>query len=72
VVRDWGTERWDDRSAKEEDVIIIGRTDGERPVAFGFRAAQQRLVVTVDGLDLHLRLDAARLVELCEAFRQRV
>lgn len=71
AVRDWGTERWGDRSVKEEDVVIIRRSDGVKPVAFGFRAAQQLLDVTVDGLAIRLRIDADRFVALCKALRPR-
>ncbi len=71
AVQSWGTERWEDRSVKEEDVVIVRRSDGGKPIAFGFRAAHQVLDVTVDGLTIRLRVDAGRFVELCEALRRK-
>ena len=71
AIREWATERWDERSVKEEDVVIIRRSDDNKTIAFGFRPAEQLLEVSIDSLTLGLRIDAGRFVELCEALRGR-
>lgn len=70
-IRGWGTERWDEGSDREQDVVTIRPSSGKQ-VAFGFRTAAQQVEATVDGLLLRLRLDGKRFVELCEALRRKV
>ncbi len=72
AVREWTTERWEERSVKEEDVVVVHRSDTDETSAFGFHAADQLLEVTVESLTLGLRIDAARFVALCQAFQQRL
>jgi hypothetical protein len=69
-IRGWGTERWDEGSDRQRDVVTIRRS-GEKQIAFGLGAAAQRVEATIDGLPLRLRLDGKRFVELCEALRRK-
>ncbi len=72
AVRDWGTERWDTGTPKEQDILTVRRSDGEKDTTFAIGADAQIVAATVDDLAVEVRLDAAHLTELCEALRRGV
>ena len=71
TIRDCEIARWDEKTDRAQDVVTIRRSDGEKQIAFGFRASAQIVESTVDGLLLRLRIDGKHFVELCEALRRK-